>query len=689
MISDCLIELGTEELPPKALKSLSQSFAELMRKSLEQADLKSASVEVFATPRRLAMLFRDIALQQPAQVIEKRGPAVQAAFDAEGNPSRAALGFASSCGVEVGELSQRDTDKGSWLYFEKTAPGLCLKQVLPDLLDQALARLPIPRRMRWGELDDEFVRPVKWLVMMIGDELVKASVFGVESSTTSYGHRFHAPDKLKIGSAGEYEITLLSQGLVMANFERRKNTIRSLVKETANRLGGVVHIEDDLLEEVTALVEYPVAVSGEFDKAFLQVPQEVLVMTMQDNQKYFAVFDENKRLLPYFITISNVDSKKPEVVAQGNERVIRPRFADAQFFFQQDQKQALSILGLRLETVVFQAQLGSIADKVHRIASLAEFIAAKIGADQSLVKRAAELCKCDLMSEMVGEFPKLQGVMGRYYAEHDNENALVSAAIEQHYWPKYAGDVLPESDVAQCLALADRLDSLIGIFAIGQKPSGVKDPFALRRAALGVVRILIERALSVDLRELCEYSIKHMPKSVQTQNVVDEVFDYILDRLRAYYQERDIGFDIVDAVITAKVTVLFDCDRRIQAVSRFQSNEAALALAAANKRINNILKKQSEFERPSINPALLIETAEIQLYQQLEVVQKQANELFADGHYLDGLEQLAKLRPAVDRFFDEVMVMVDDESIKNNRLALLEQLLLCFRQVADFSRIQS
>ncbi len=689
MMSDCLIEIGTEELPPKALKSLSQSFAELMQKSLEEADFKPTTVEVFATPRRLAVLFRDIALQQPDQAIEKRGPAVQAAFDADGNPSRAALGFASSCGVEVGELSQRDTDKGSWLFFEKTEPGLSLKQVLPGLLDLALARLPIPRRMRWGELDDEFVRPVKWLVMMIGDELVEASIFGVESSTVSYGHRFHVPDQLNIESAAEYENTLLSQGLVLASFERRKSTIRTLVENTASRLGGDAHIEDDLLEEVTALVEYPVAVCGEFDQAFLQVPQEALVMTMQDNQKYFAVFDSNKKLLPHFITISNVDSKKPDVVVRGNERVIRPRFADAQFFFQQDQKQALSTLGQRLETVVFQEQLGSIGDKVKRITCLAEFIATKIDADQSLVKRAAELCKCDLMSDMVGEFPKLQGVMGRYYAAHDNENSLVGTAIEQHYWPRYAGDALPESDVAQCLALADRLDSLIGIFAIGQKPSGVKDPFALRRAALGVVRILIERALPVDLYELCEYGIRQLPSSVQTQRVVDDVFDYILDRLRAYYQEQDIGFDIVDAVVSTKPTVLLDCDQRVQAVSRFQSNEAALALAAANKRINNILKKQSETNRPPVNPELLSETGEVQLYQQLEVVLKQANVLFASGRYLDGLEQLAQLRPAVDQFFDDVMVMVDDESIKNNRLALLEQLLLCFRQVADFSRIQS
>ncbi len=689
MINDCLIELGTEELPPKALKSLSESFAKLMRESLQETGLVPASVEVFATPRRLAMLLREIPTRQSDQVVEKRGPAVQAAFDVHGHPSKAAQGFARSCGVEVSELNQRETNKGAWLYFEKTEPGLSLKQLLPGLLDQALARLPVPKRMRWGERTDEFVRPVKWLVVMIGNEAVEASVFGVASSSASYGHRFHAPGKINIESANEYEKILLSQGLVMANFERRQNTIRSLVEKSARSLGGVAQIEGDLLEEVTALVEYPVAVCGEFDETFLQVPQEALIMTMQDNQKYFAVFDDNNNLRPYFITISNVDSKNPDVVARGNERVIRPRFADARFFFEQDQKQPLSTLRPRLDRVVFQERLGSVGDKVNRNGSLAVFIAGKIGADPALVKRANELCKCDLMSDMVAEFPRLQGIMGRYYADHDQENAVVSASLEQHYWPRFAGDVLPESDVAQCLALADRLDSLIGIFAIGQKPSGVKDPFALRRAALGVARILIESKISLDLRELCQYGIKNLPEKVDSSNTVDEVIDYIFDRLRAYYQEQQINSDIVDAVIATKPTDLYDCAQRVQAVSLFQQNEAARALAAANKRISNILKKQPEADLPSVNTGLFQEVAEKQLFEQLEKLQGQAQLCFEEGRYFDGLEQLANLRPVVDQFFDDVMVMVNDEAIKHNRLALLEQLLLCFRQVADFSRLQS
>ena len=688
MINDCLIEIGTEELPPKSLKSLSQSFAELMHKALQDSGITPPSVEVFSTPRRLAILFREVPIRQPDQHVEKRGPAVKAAFDAEGNPSKAALGFAGSCGVSIDDLSRRETDKGAWLYFEKSEPGRSLAELLPELLDQVLARLPIPKRMRWGDREDEFVRPVKWLVMMIGDELVEAEVFGVESSKFSRGHRFHAPGKIEISQAEEYEINLLTQGLVMCNFDKRQKTIRTLVERNAAKLGGVAHIDEGLLEEVTALVEYPVAVSGDFSREFLEIPQEVLVMTMQDNQKYFAVFDANQKLLPHFITISNVDSKRPEVVARGNERVIRPRFADAQFFFQQDRKQPLADLRARLDSVVFQEQLGSIGNKVERISVLAEAMASRISVDPDLVKRAAELCKCDLMSEMVGEFPKLQGVMGRYYAEHDGEPELVSAAIEQHYWPKFSGGELPESGVAQCLALADRLDSLLGIFALGQKPSGVKDPFALRRAALGVVRILIEKDLPLDLTELCGLAADGLSKTIDASAVIDEVLDYLYDRLKSYYQEQGIGYDIVDAVLSTRPGLLNDCNRRVQALHQFQSHEAAAALAAANKRISNILKKQALVEIPEVDISLLVEKAELQLSEHILMLRLKADSLFKEGNYLEGLEELAELRPTVDGFFDDVMVMVDDEAVKNNRLALLNQLLQCFRQVADFSRIQ-
>jgi glycyl-tRNA synthetase beta chain len=699
---DCLIELGTEELPPKNLKSLSEDFAKLVSQALNDAGLTAASVEVYATPRRLGLLMRDMPIQQADQIVEKRGPALQAAFDKEGNPSKAAQGFARGCGVEVGDLLQRETDKGTWLYFEKNEIGLSLAKILPEVVATAINKLPIAKRMRWGDQAVEFVRPVKWLVMMIGSTVVEGEVLGVRSSNQSQGHRFHAPGHITFSAASDYVACLANEGKVVASFDERKEIIRKQIEESAANLGGVAHIEEALLNEVTGLVEFPVAVCGTFDAEFLSIPTEALVMTMQDNQKYFALFDQQGALLPNFITISNIDSKQPEMVAKGNERVIRPRFADARFFFEQDQKHPLSQHSEQLDKVVFQNKLGSIGDKSRRIAKLAVSIAKQIGADEDQVERAAQLCKCDLMTQMVGEFPKLQGLMGRYYAEFDEEPKLVSDAIEQHYWPKFSGDQLPGNDVAQCVALADRLDSLVGIFGIGQKPSGVKDPFALRRAALSVVRILIEKDLSLDLIQLCSQACEGLADKFDAGSVVDDVSDYIFDRLRAYYQEQGIGFDIVDAVISSKPPILRDCDRRVQAVNQFQSNAAAIALAAANKRIANILKKQvtdrnvengvekgQTNQNLAINETLFEAAAEKQLFQQLVGLQGKVDALFAEGEYLQGLNELASLRPVVDQFFDDVMVMVDDQAIKENRLALLGRLLNCFRQVADFSRIQS
>jgi glycyl-tRNA synthetase beta chain len=688
MSSDCLIEIGTEELPPRALQSLSQNFATLMQRALTDNDLAPAAVEVFATPRRLAMLLRDTPTRQADQVIEKRGPALDAAFDQDGNPSRAALGFAGSCGVELDQLERRETDKGSWLYFRSTQAGKDLAKLLPQLLAAALGDLPIPKRMRWGDRGDDFVRPVKWLVLMIDNEVVDTEIFGLRSGNQSFGHRFHAPLGLEIPTARDYEEILLSQGLVIASFEKRRDKIRLLVEQSAVRLGGLAHIEDSLLDEVTALVEYPVAVCGQFDIEFLELPVEVLVTTMQENQKYFALFDSDGGLLPHFIAIANIDSRKPEVVANGNERVIRPRFADAGFFFAQDQKQGLDLMRFRLDSVVFQEKLGSLGDKTARIIRLAKYIVSLAGGDQDLVRRAADLCKADLMSDMVGEFPKLQGVMGRYYAQLQQEEQSVSDAIEQHYWPRHAGDHLPQGIIAQALALADRLDSLIGIFAIGEKPGGDKDPFALRRAALGVLRIIVENKLPLDLRDLCQVAADSYFKKIEAASVIDEVIDYVFDRLRAYYQEQGIGFDIVDAVAYSRSGLLYDCDLRIRALFEFQSHEAAPALAAANKRISNILKKQG-MVADTVDPKRLQEVAEKQLYEQLLELKNGVAKQFSQGQYLQGLEQLAELRPAVDLFFDEVMVMVDDDSLKNNRLALLDQLLQSFRLVADFSRIQS
>jgi len=688
MSSYCLIEVGTEELPPRSLLSLSQNFAALMQRALTENDLAPAAVEVFATPRRLALRLQDTPLRQADRVIEKRGPALSAAFDENGEASRAALGFAAACGVELDQLERRETDKGDWLYFCSTQAGKSLSELLPEMLSAALGNLPIPKRMRWGDRNDDFVRPVKWLVMMIDGDVIDAEIFGLRSANQSYGHRFHAPRGIEITSARDYEDILLSQGLVIASFEIRRDKIRQLVQQSAARLGGVAHIEDGLLDEVTALVEYPVAVCGQFDAQFLELPAEVLVMTMQENQKYFALFDKDGGLLPNFIAIANIDSRKPEVVASGNERVIRPRFADAGFFFAQDRKQGLDVMRFRLDTVVFQEKLGSLGDKTARIIRLAKYIVSLTGGDQDLVRRAADLCKADLMSDMVGEFPKLQGVMGRYYAQLQREEPSVCDAIEQHYWPRHAGDKLPQGSIAQALALADRLDSLIGIFAIGEKPGGDKDPFALRRAALGLLRIIVESELTLDLRDLCQVAADGYFNRIEAASSIDDVIDYVFDRLRAYYQEQGIGFDIVDAVAYSRPGMLYDCDLRIRALAEFQSHEAAAALAAANKRIGNILKKQG-LAADTVDQKLFREDAEKQLYRQLLELKNGVAQQFTQGRYLQGLQQLAQLRPAVDRFFDEVMVMVEDEDLKNNRLALLDELMQSFRQVADFSRIQS
>ena len=686
---DLLIELGTEELPPKSLQTLSQAFVDGMRRQLEDAGLKPQSLRAFAAPRRLAMRLSGLPERQADRRVEKRGPAVAAAFDADGKPTRAAEGFARSCGVEVDALQRRKTDKGEWLYFEQLQPGRSLAELLPPMIESALAELPIPKRMRWGEREVEFVRPAHWLVLLLDDEVVPARILDLDAGRATRGHRFHAPEAIELADADEYERKLEQQGFVLADFEQRRARIREQVEAEAARLGGQAHIDEDLLDEVTALVEWPVAVSGRFDEIFLEVPPEALVMTMQDNQKYFALFDEKGGLLPHFITIANIESRDPAQVVHGNERVIRPRFADARFFFEQDRREPLSNRLQQLETVVFQQQLGSLADKTLRIQRLAGWLAQPCHADRLLAERAAELCKCDLMTDMVGEFPKLQGIMGRYYAQHDGEPEEVAEAIEQHYWPRFAGDETPRVPAGQCVALADRIDTLLGIFAIGQKPSGVKDPFGLRRAALGVIRILIEKQLPVDLAPLLDEAAAALADKVDASAVREEVLDYIFDRLKGYYAEQGLRGDVVDAVLARRPTRLLDLDRRVRAVDAFLQEEAALALAAANKRIGNILRKLDFEPDAEIDCSLFAENAEERLFEKLVAVERSAVEHFDRGDYLPGLEQLAGLRPVVDDFFDNVMVMTDHEEQKRNRIALLSRLRSVFLRVADLSRIQS
>jgi glycyl-tRNA synthetase beta chain len=687
-MSDCLIELGTEELPPKALLKLSKAFTIGVTQRLQDANLETGTVESFATPRRLALLIRDIPLKQQDQTIEKRGPSLQSAFDDAGNPSKAAQGFAKSCGVEVSELAQKETDKGSWLFFKQQQQGQTLQQLLPNIVGDALSALPIPRRMRWGDGSDEFVRPVHWLVILVDDQVINANILGTTASNLSYGHRFHAPESFVIPHANQYRALLQDNAYVIPGFEDRLALIRDQIEAEARKLGGQVQMNEDLLDEVTALVEWPRAISGRFEEEFLSVPSEALVTTMQDNQKYFAVFNERDELMPHFITIANIDSKNPEVVAQGNERVIRPRFADAKFFWEQDQKVTLSSRLKSLDKVVFQKQLGSIGDKVMRMRALAGYLAEHLSSSVDEAERAAELCKCDLMTDMVGEFPKLQGIMGRYYASHDGESDSVSRAIEQHYWPRYAGDSLPNEAAGQCVALADRIDTMLGIFAIGQKPTGVKDPFGLRRAALGIIRILIENRLSLDIVKLCNRAAAGLADKVDANAMVDEVVEYIYDRLKAYYQDQNVRYDVIDAVLACRPVDLTDLHSRVMALNEFLGHDEATALAAANKRISNILKKQQQTEFRDIDTDLLADTAEINLHQQLVEVEQTAKDLFSKGEYLSGLNTLATLRPVVDQFFDDVMVMVDDEALRLNRLALLHKLASSFMQVADFSRLQ-
>jgi glycyl-tRNA synthetase beta chain len=684
-----LIEIGTEELPPKALRRLAEVFATGVEKGFENASLKFSSIKAWAAPRRLALLIRDLPVAQEDRENMRRGPALSAAFDSEGCPTPAATGFARSCGVEVEQLEQLQTEKGSWLSWRALEKGQTTASLIPDVVTTALAALPIPKRMRWGDRDEEFVRPVHWVVLLFGDQTIDASILGVRADRYTRGHRFHHPQKIYLAEPQAYLPLLETEGYVLADFDNRREAIRAQVIEQARTLGGQAVIDDELLDEVTALVEWPVALSGHFDEEFLQVPSEALISSMQDHQKYFPVVDSDGRLLPHFITVANIVSKDPEQICTGNERVIRPRLADAGFFWNQDRKQPLHQREAALHKMVFQEKLGTLYDKQERVAELSATIAEKIGAEPRQAKRAAMLCKCDLVTSMVYEFPELQGIMGRYYATHDGEPAAVAVAIEEHYQPRFAGDKLPASATGQALAIADRLDSLSGIFAAGQAPTGDRDPFALRRASLGVIRICIEQQLDLDLLEILEAAAQSFPAELKAGSTIRPVFDYVMDRLRGYYQERSISVDLVEAVLATRPTSLLDIDRRIQACRNFRALPEAESLAAANKRISNILKKTDQAIPESVDTEKLEDSAEIELAKQLESLQTDVVPLMNAGDYTPALEQLAALRKAVDSFFDQVMVMVDDEALRSNRLALLQTLNRLFLRVADLSHLQN
>jgi len=685
---DLLIEIGTEELPPKALSTLAEAFEQGIRAGLEKAGLASGAIHRFATPRRLATLIERLPVRQPDRQLERRGPAFSAAFGPDGKPTRAAEGFARSCGVTVADLQRQETDKGAWLIHLSVEPGAATTDLIPGIVLAALAGLPIPKRMRWGDRDDEFVRPVHWAVLLFGDDVIPATILGAEAGRETRGHRFHHPQPIRLNSPADYARQLASEGRVIADFAERRDAVRAQAEAVATQLNGAAVIKPELLDEVTALVEWPVALAGNFEQRFLNVPAEALISTMQDNQRYFPVVDARGRLLPHFITIANLESRDPAQVRAGNERVIRPRFSDAEFFWNQDRKQPLAARMSDLKHVVFQQRLGTLADKSARVAALARFIAGHSHGNPDRAERAARLAKCDLLTQMVQEFPELQGIMGRYYALHDQEAPEVAQALEEQYLPRFAGDRLPQTATGRALALAERLDTLTGIFAIGQAPSGAKDPFALRRAALGVLRILIEGQLDLDLLTLLERAAAGFDPALRAGHAVETLFEFVMERLRGYYLDQGVRPDAFEAVLDCRPTRPLDFDRRVRAVGAFRELPEAASLAAANKRIRNILKKVETVLPFEVRPDLLVEDAEQALAGRLVERSSEAIPLMEAGLYGDALTRLASLREPVDAFFDQVLVMAEDAALRDNRLALLNELGSLFLRVADFSRLQ-
>lgn len=684
MTHDLLIEIGTEELPPKALPALSNSFYQFITDGLNKLGIPFSTSESFASPRRLAVIVRGLEQQQPDRQEEKLGPAVAAAFDKEGKPSKAAEGFARSNNTTVDQLQRVATDKGERLAFRSLIKGQPVTQLIPALVNEALAALPIPKRMRWGSSRAEFVRPVKWVALVFGNDVINADILGVASGQYSQGHRFHAPERFTVNAAN-YQQALLEH-YVVADFGERRAQILDKVQALAASENGTAIIPPALLDEVTALVEWPVPLVCSFEERFLDVPQEALISTMQDNQKYFCLVDANGKLMPRFITVANLDSPQPHLVVMGNEKVVRPRLTDAAFFFETDKQQTLEQRRDALKSIVFQQQLGTVYDKTERISKLAAFIAGQTGSDASLAERAGQLAKSDLVTDMVLEFTELQGLMGYYYALNDGENPDVAQAIQDQYFPAGNNDRMPQNATGRALALADRIDTLIGIFGIGQQPTGNKDPFALRRAALGIIRIILSADLALDLKTLYQFAFAQY--SGLANDTVQQALDYTIERFRAVYQEQGLATEVYLAVAAKNITSPRDFDQRVQAVHRFSQLPEAEALAAANKRVANILAKQDQVAN-AVNQALLTDEAEKALCATLEVKQSLLQEALNNSDYTGFLSQLATLKPEVDAFFDTVMVMADDPALQKNRLALLAQLNKQFSSVADISLLAS
>ncbi len=682
-----LVEIGTEELPPKALKKLSEAFASGIEAGLVDAELTYGEVKVYAAPRRLAVFIEDLQTVQQDKIVERKGPAKKAGFDADGHATKALQGFARGCSATVEELIEIETDKGTWMAYNLALKGQTAEALLPEIVNQSLAKLPIPKRMRWGSSEIEFVRPVHWVLMLLGRNVVPATILGHQSSNTTKGHRFHAPVELVIEHPSEYAQTLMSKGYVMADFAERTERVRQQVIAVAEQAGGRAVIDPELLEEVSALNEWPNAIAGDFDETFLTVPSEALISAMAGHQKYFHMLDSDNQLMAKFITVSNIESINPASVKSGNERVIRPRLADAKFFWDQDRKNPLDDFLPRLKTVVFQKQLGTLFDKVERLEALTVKIGKPLGVKPEICERAARLSKCDLMSNMVDEFPDLQGVMGRYYATEQGEDAAVAEAIDAQYQPRFAGDDLPRSAVAQALAIADKLDTITGIFGIGQVPTGDKDPFALRRAALGLLRIMIEKQLDLDLRLLIKLSLGLHESVTITESLVDEIYDFIMGRLRAYYADKGISAEQFEAVRVCRPAHPIDFSKRIEAVKQFSQMDSAASLSAANKRISNILKKVEGSLPDAVNVDLFEVDAEKVLWTALDALRETVSVQIAGRDYTAAIAELATIREAVDSFFDDVMVMSDNLDVRQNRLALLNQIYQLFLQVADVSRL--
>ena len=682
-----LIELGTEELPPKILKKLALSFLEQIKIQLDSADLSYEGIKWFATPRRMAVLISELESQQADKIIEKRGPAINVAFDADGNASKAAMGWARSNGIEIEQAQRLKTDKGEWLLYRSTQTGKSVEEIIPEMVNTAVAKLAIAKPMRWGSARTQFIRPVHTLTLLYGAKIINGKTLGVSASNKVTGHRFHHHGLVTIEHADDY-ISALKKAYVIADYDERRELISEQIKEVADSINGRALIDDELLDEVTGLVEWPVTLVGGFDQSFLDIPAEPLIYSMIDHQKYFPVVNKEGKLINKFIFVTNIESKDPQQIVFGNEKVIRPRLADAEFFFNTDKKQTLESRLEKLESVLFQKQLGSVKEKSERIAKLSGFIANQLNENEADAYRAGLLSKTDLLTDMVQEFPQVQGTMGKYYARNDGESEAIAQALEVQYRPRYAGDNLPDGQIGCALAIADKVDSLVGIFGINQAPKGDKDPFALRRAAIGLIRIIIEKDLNLDIEILIHKSIEAFSDKLSNENTAVNVIDFVMGRFRAYYLEKNINIDVIQAVLAKKPTAPLDFDKRIKAVNYFRGLAEAETLAAANKRVGNILAKFDGKLYETFNDGLAQEDEEKLLAQVFSNIESSISPLLANQNYQAALTELVVLKAPIDNFFDNVMVMSDDEAVKINRLTLLNQIRDSFLVIADISVLQ-